>query len=52
MKKRILLYNFPEGVDTLYIDGRRYTRDEFEKAINREKRRLKNGRFSCAIVQS
>tara|TARA_B100000989_G_scaffold31854_1_gene20314 strand:+ start:2501 stop:2653 length:153 start_codon:yes stop_codon:yes gene_type:complete len=49
MKKRILLYNFPDGVNTIYINGKRYNRTEFEKAFKREKRRLKNGRFTHAV---
>jgi hypothetical protein len=49
MKKRILFFDFPEGVNSVYVDGKRYTRQEFEAARNREKRRLKNGRFSQAV---
>jgi len=48
MKKRILFYEFPDGVNTVFIDGKRYTRAEFVKACQREKRRLKNGRFTYA----
>ena len=46
MKKRILFFDFPEGVNTVFIDGKRYNRHQYELARNREKRRLKNGRFS------
>ena len=49
MKKRILFFDFPEGVNSVYFDGKRYTRQEFEAARKREKRRLKNGRFSQAV---
>ena len=48
MKNRILFYDFPDGVDTIYLQGKRYTRTEFESARNREKRRLKNWRFTKA----
>ena len=49
MKKRMLRYSFPEGVNTMYIEGKRYTRAEFKAACNRERRRLKNGRFSSTV---
>jgi hypothetical protein len=48
MKQRILFFNFPDGVSSVYIDGKRYTRTQFELALKREKRRLKNGRFTHA----
>jgi len=48
MKKRILYFDFPEGIQTVFIDGKRYTRKDFELAKKREQRRLKNGRFSHA----
>ena len=50
MKSRLLFFEFPKGVNTLYIDGKRYTRSEFELAKKREKRRLKNGRFSKSFA--
>ena len=52
MKKRILFYEFPEGVNTIFIDGKRYTRESFLKACQREKRRQKNGRFTYASKHS
>jgi hypothetical protein len=46
MSKRILHFQFPKGVDSIFLDGKRYTRAEFEKAKAREKRRDKKGRFA------
>ncbi|CAI8297279.1 MAG: Uncharacterised protein [uncultured Bacteroidota bacterium] len=48
MSRRILHYQFPKGVDSIFLDGKRYTRAEFEKAKEREKRRDKKGRFVSA----
>ena len=47
MSRRILHFEFPNGVDSVYIEGRRYTRVQFEKAKQRERRRDKTGRFVC-----
>lgn len=49
MKKWILFFDFPEGVNTVFVDGKRYNRHQYELARNREKRRLKNGRFSHSV---
>ena len=46
MKKRILHMDFPDGIKTVFLDGKRYTYKDFELALKREKRRSKNGRFS------
>tara|TARA_B100001057_G_scaffold499715_1_gene611426 strand:- start:1495 stop:1653 length:159 start_codon:yes stop_codon:yes gene_type:complete len=48
MRRNLLHINFPEGVKQLYINGKRYTREEFIKAKNLEKRRGKKGRFICS----
>ena len=49
MKKRILFFDFPYGVNTVFVDGKRYNRHQYKLAQNREKRRLKNGRFSHSV---
>jgi hypothetical protein len=46
MSRRLLFFDFPEGVDTVYVDGKQYTHSKFLLAQSRERRRLKNGRFS------
>ena len=45
MSRRILHFEFPKGVDSVFIEGRRYTKAQFERAKEREKRRDKKGRF-------
>ncbi len=45
MSRRIIYCYFPDGVNSLFIDGKRYTRAQFERAKAREKRRDKQGRF-------
>ena len=45
MSRRILHFEFPKGVDSVFIEGRRYTKAQFERAKEREKRRDKRGRF-------
>ena len=45
MSRRIINFNFPDGVDSVFIDGKRYTRVQFNRAKAREKRRDKKGRF-------
>ena len=52
MSKRILHFDFPSGVHTVYIDGKRYTRSEFELAKKLESRRDKKGRFSSNSLRS
>ena len=49
MRRNLLHLSFPEGVKQLYINGKRYTRDEFIKAKNLEKRRGRKGRFISSI---
>jgi len=46
MSKRILFYEFPSGISSIYIDGKRYTRSTFLKAQQLEKRRNRQtGKF-------
>ena len=45
MSRRILHFEFPSGVDSVFIDGKRYTRTQFDRGKAREKRRDKKGRF-------
>ncbi len=51
MSRRIIHFDFPAGVATVYIDGKRYTRSEFEKAKALEIRRGKKGRFTKNCTQ-
>tara|TARA_B110000008_G_C16449312_1_gene355249 strand:+ start:186 stop:347 length:162 start_codon:yes stop_codon:yes gene_type:complete len=50
MRRNLLNLTFPEGVKQLYINGKRYSRDEFIKAKNLEKRRGRKGRFVSNIT--
>lgn len=45
MASRLLDIEFIQSAKTIYVNGRRYTHSEFEKAQQLEKRRSKNGRF-------
>ena len=45
MKSRLILFEFPVGVKSVCIGGKKYTRAEFEKAKKLELRRGKKGRF-------
>ena len=45
MSRRIIYFEFPSGVDSVFIDGKRYTRTQFDRAMAREKSRDKKGRF-------
>ena len=49
MKRNLLHLTFPKGVKQLYINGKRYTREEFIKAKKLEMRRGKKGRFVSAF---
>jgi hypothetical protein len=49
MIRNILDINFPSGVRHLYINGKRYTKKDFLKARELEKRRGKKGRFISLI---
>jgi hypothetical protein len=50
MKRNLLHLTFPEGVKQLYINGKTYSREEFIKAKNLEKRRGRKGRFVSGIT--
>ena len=51
MDKRLLIIKFPEGgVTTLYVNGKTYTRKEFNKAQELELRRGKSGRFVSKVI--
>jgi len=45
MRRSIIDIEFPSGVKHLYINGKRFTRQDFLKAKELEKRRGKKGRF-------
>lgn len=45
MRRCILDIEFPSGVKHLYINGKRFTKQEFLKAKELEERRGKKGRF-------
>ena len=45
MRRSILDIDFPSGVKHLYINGKRFTKKDFLKAKDLEKRRGKKGRF-------
>lgn len=50
MDKRLLILEFPEGASTLYVNGKTYTRKEFNKAQKLELRRGKSGRFVSKVI--
>ena len=45
MKSRLIFFEFPVGVKSICIDGKKYTRAEFEKAKKLELEGSKKGRF-------
>ena len=47
-KRRLLHIIFPQNVAHIYIDGKKYTRKEFDKANQLEMRRDKFGRFASS----
>ena len=49
MVSRLVNIKFPENVESIYVNGKRYNRIEFKKAQHLEKRRKKNGRFAKGI---
>ena len=49
MSKRILHIRFPDGISHIYLDGKKYTRQEFNRAKELERRRDKFGRFSSEV---
>jgi len=50
MDKRLLTLKFPEGASTLYVNGKKFTREEFNKAQRLELRRGKSGRFVSKVI--
>ena len=51
MSRRLLHIIFPENVAHIYIDGRKYTRKEFDKAKQLEMSRDKFGRFVSEVSE-
>ena len=49
MKRNLLHYDFPEGLFSLYINGKRYTKNEFYQAQRRERSRDSQGRYARKI---
>jgi len=45
MSNRLIFCEFPKGAKSICINNKRYSRAEFEKAKELEKRRGKKGRF-------
>ena len=50
MDKRLLILKFPERASTLYVNVKRYTREEFNKAQRLELIRGKSGRFVRKVI--
>tara|TARA_B100000963_G_scaffold82604_1_gene70380 strand:+ start:7511 stop:7684 length:174 start_codon:yes stop_codon:yes gene_type:complete len=48
-KRRLLHIIFPKNVAHIYIDGKKYTQKEFDKAKQLEMRRDKFGRFTSNV---
>jgi len=46
MASRLKDIEFRRGMKTIYVNGKRYTLKEFQKAQQLEKRRGKDGRFT------
>jgi len=49
LEKKILFFDSPDGVNIVFVDGKRYNHHQYKLAQNREKRRLKNGRFFHSV---
>ena len=49
MKRNLLHYTFPEGLTSIYINGKRFTKKEFQDAQRRERNRDSKGRFAKSI---
>ena len=47
-KRRLLHIIFPQNVAHIYIDGKKYTQKEFDKAKQLEMRRDRFGRFASS----
>tara|TARA_B100000780_G_scaffold138574_1_gene96961 strand:+ start:93 stop:251 length:159 start_codon:yes stop_codon:yes gene_type:complete len=50
MDKRLLILKFLEGASTLYVNGKTYTREEFNKAQRLELRRGKSDCFVSKVI--
>ena len=49
MKRNLLHYTFPQGLTSIYINGKRYTKKEFQDDQRRERNRDSKGRFAKKI---
>ncbi len=49
MKRNVLDIEFPSGVKHLYVNGKRFTKKDFLKTVELEKRRDKKGRFVSLV---
>ncbi|MEO2143861.1 MAG: hypothetical protein ABGW83_07080 [Flavobacteriaceae bacterium] len=45
MKRNVLDIEFPSGIKHLYVNGKRFTKKDFLKTVELEKRRDKKCRF-------
>tara|TARA_B100000941_G_C28501724_1_gene554746 strand:- start:1092 stop:1244 length:153 start_codon:yes stop_codon:yes gene_type:complete len=45
MKRRLQEISFPEGIKSIFINGRTYSKKEFNLAKKRDKYRDKRGKF-------
>ncbi|MEC7870083.1 MAG: hypothetical protein VYC21_03850 [Bacteroidota bacterium] len=45
MKRRLQEITFPEGIKSIFINGRSYSKKEFDLAKKRDKYRDKRGKF-------
>jgi len=45
MKRNVLNIEFPSGVRHIFVNGKRFTKKDFLRTVELEKRRDKKGRF-------
>ena len=45
MKRNVLNIEFPSGVKHVFVNGKRFTKKDFLRTVELEKRRGKKGRF-------
>jgi|TARA_Y200000002_G_C22469707_1_gene574028 hypothetical protein len=45
LPSRIIFCDFPKNAKSIFVNGKKYNREEFEKAKKLELRRGKKGRF-------
>ena len=50
MKRRLHEITFPEGIKSIFVNGRSYSKKEFNLAKKRDKYRDKGGKFVKQIV--